>query len=199
MRKILHDGGSDSPFRDLVFLGRVSLDGTGTMLFVSGERPNTALNTGFAVFDISTDASNPAHLDTLTELHYEIDSVFYRPRTHLRFLPLLSAGQQCTHLVPHIGHSAVDVFCTQEFAVVLWNPETSALEVADFAMTGEVDRFGNRLPRLLGGRAGDRRQIAQSPDGNHVYRATNFKSREYSDAIHIFERASAMKPDENMQ
>ena len=39
--------------------------------------------------------------------------------------------------------------------------------------------------------------MTQSPDGAHVYRATSVADYAQTDAIHIFERASAMKPDEH--
>ena len=83
--------------------------------------------------------------------------------------------------------------------MVRWNPETQALEVTDFAASGANDRFGNTVPDLpnrdyLGFRP---RQMTQSPDGAHVYRATSVADYAQTDAIHIFERASAMKPDEH--
>ena len=69
-----------------------------------------------------------------------------------------------------------------------WNPETSTLEVTDFAVSGDRDRFGNPVP-VLGYRD---RQMAQSPDGAHVYRTTHWQDQGQSSAIHIFERAGAM-------
>ena len=196
VRKIPLTDTPDSPFQDLSFLKNVSLDGTGSMLFVSGERPYTALRTDFAVFDVSTDPSTPTHLDTLTGLHYETDSVSSPPLTHQRYFPFDYRSRLCNVLVPHAGHPAVDVFCTQGFAVVAWNPATRALEVADFAVAGSDDRFGNRLPAILGSHLREPIRIAQSPDGNHVYRTTDAESGEHVDAIHLFERARAMTPVE---
>ena len=194
VREIPLTGTPDSPFEDLSILKNVSLDGTGSMLFVSGERPYTALRTNFAVFDVSTDPTTPAHLDTLTGLHYETDSGSSPPLTHRRYFPFDPRNRLCNVLVPHAGHTAVDVFCTQGFAVVAWNPATGALEVADFALAGSDDRFGNRLPAILGAHFPEPIRIVQSPDGNHVYRTTDAESGEHVDAIHIYERASAMTP-----
>ena len=195
-REIPLTGTPDSPFQELIYLKNVSLDGTGTMLFVSGERPHTALRTGFAAFDVSTDPSTPAHLDTLTGLHHETAYGFSRPLTHLRYFPFDSRTRVCNVLVPHTGHTGIDVFCDQGFAVVAWNPATSELEVADFAVAGLDDRFGNRVPPVLGSHHRAQYRIVQSSDGIHVYRTTNTESEAYADAIHIFEREGAMTPGE---
>ncbi len=194
VREIPHDGTSDSVFGDVRSLANVSLDGTGTMLFVSGRRSFGALRAGFTAFDISTDPSNPAHLDTLTQLHYETDAVSFRPLSHLLDRLYAFSEPWCNLLLPHAGHTGIDVFCSHGFAVIAWNPATSALEVADLAVADSEDRFGNRLPPVLGSRTANPGRIVPSPDGRHIYRATNFESEEFSDAIHIFERASAMTP-----
>ena len=41
-----------------------------------------------------------------------------------------------------------------------------------------------------------RRQLAQDPDGLHVYLATAATETAHIDAVHILERATAMQPDE---
>ena len=187
---------SGSPFQDLRELTNVSLDGSGTILFVAGGYPGriSAFDMGFVAFEIATDPSNPAHLDTLTQLYYESDRESVLLWNHLRHPIRHLDIDLCNLLVPHAGRTGLDVFCLNGFAVIVWNPVTKALEVTDFAVAGRDDRFGNSLPDLFGAYVSGRRQIAQSPDGAHIYRATNFVAGEYSDGIHIFERASAMKP-----
>ena len=197
VREIPHDGTSDSVFGDVRSLANVSLDGTGAMLFVSGGRSFGSLRAGFTAFDIAADPSNPAHLDTLTQLHYETDAVFVRPLTHQFDLLYGLGSRQCNLLLPHVGHTGIDVFCSRGFAVIAWNPATNELEVADLAVAGSEDRFGNRLPPVPGAQGPRQGRIEPSPDGRHVYRASNFESGEFSDAIHIFERASAMTPGED--
>ena len=192
-REIQSNTGPDNPLGELQDLRNVSLGGDGNMLFVSGEPTAIffSLRAAIAAFDISADPANPAYLDTTSDLFYQNnqDTVFVP--THIS----TSGGfSQCWNLVPHTGAQAVDVFCARGFYVVAWNAATKALEVTDFAVFGSEDRFGNTLPYHLGGGWLDVRQMAHSPDGAHVYKATSLENNEYSDAIHIFERANAMTP-----
>ena len=179
----------------------MSLDAAGEILFVSGLKENFGdpLDAAVAAFDVSTDPANPAHLDTLTRLHFEEDLNAFFVQHHL-WPQIDNTMRQCGELVPHADRPAVDVFCVSGgFYVVAWNPLTGELEVADFGGAGGDDRFGNVLPYHPGWYwwrwTESRRQIAQSADGAHVYRASSESDRELSDAIHIFERASAFEFD----
>ena len=201
VREVSLNDSAGGPFRGISRLRSVSLDAAGEILFVSGLKENfaAAFDAAVAAFDVSTDPANPAHLDTLREMYFEEDLNAAFVRNHLRS-GIRATMRQCGELVPHADRPAVDIFCiTGSFCVVAWNPGTSALEVTDFAGAGAYDRFGNVLPYHPGwwwsNWTESRRQIAQSPDGAHVYRATSESDREFSDAVHIFERASAMKPD----
>ena len=106
----------------------------------------------------------------------------------------------CRRLVPHAGRAAVDVVCPNGFFIVQLNPVKNVLEATDAADTGAEDRFGNVLPVDHGDAFFNTyRQIAQSPDGAHIYVATDVASDGwgYADAIHIFERAHAIGPAES--
>ena len=80
------------------------------------------------------------------------------------------------------------------------------LHLPDKALdSGVLDRRperGNSLPagafQMTGGptRNYRRRQLAQDPDGLHVYLATAATETAHIDAVHILERATAMQPDE---
>lgn len=198
VRAISKSDNADNPFQGLREIRSVSLDGNGSVLFVTGTISSTILGVAIAAFDISSDSSNPTHLDTWTGLHFDDFPVGSRPRSLLHS----TLGQLgfCDTLLPHTGRSAVDVFCQLGFLVVAWNPASEALELADLAVAGAADRFGNVLPYNLGfgwdNQLFDRRQMAQSPDGAHAYRATRVAYGELSDAIHVFERAIAMTPVE---
>ena len=196
-REILQDNSPDGPFHEMRTFKNVSLDADGSTLFVSGMQSDysAASDTAIAAFDVSAAPSNPAHLDTLTGLYFEQDLEAIIAWNHLQ--PRPGAFTQCNHLVAHADLPAVDVFCSHGYYVVVWNPATNALEVTDFAVSGADDRFGNRLPYHLGESQYDhRRQMAQGPDGAQVYRTTSVSAGEYSDAIHVFERASALTPAE---
>ncbi|MDD9999643.1 MAG: S8 family serine peptidase [Rhodospirillaceae bacterium] len=195
VREIPAYGAPNGPFQDLNELRNVSLDGTGTILFVTGTYDGgSAFEIGFSAFDISTDPSNPVHLDTLVKFHYERDLESAFLWNHLRHPFVFLDFNLCNLLVPHAGRTGVDVLCVDGYGVVVWNPVSGALEVTDFAVAGWGDRFGNSLPDRFGSNVKGRRQVGQSPDGAHIYRATSLLAGEYSDAIHIFERASAMTP-----
>jgi len=194
-REILSDGDSQGPFNGLGGLRDLALAANGTVLFVSAEQQSgSVLESSVAAFDLSDDPANPVHLDTLAALHVESNLEVRRSWSHLWPFYRLSG---CQNLLPHGDLPAVDMFCGNGYYVVSWNPESGALEVADFALAGERDRFGNTLAYNLGvdWSSGQRRQMASSPDGALVYRATNLSDHELADAIHIFERAAAMEPD----
>lgn len=184
-REYLHGNDPDSPFYEMGSLRNAALDANASVLFVSAEqsRPRAVFDSAIAAFDISGDRSSPEHLDTLTGF----DRVASAMSNHLK--PLRNSLRDCRHLLPHADLVAVDVFCQSGYFVVRWNPETASLEVTDFAVTNTADRFGNKLPPDLGHRD---RQMANSPDGKHAYRAND--DTRYN-AIYIFERASAMYGD----
>lgn len=182
----------ENPFYGMRDLRAVAVDADGALLFVAGEK--TAVPAVFdsmiAAFDIATDPSSPAHLHTLTDMHFEQDLSATRAWSHLK--PNLHlAFTSCSHLEPHSDLPAVDVFCRDGFYVARWNAVTGVLEVTDFAEAGSVDRFGSTVPWLVP----RNRQWTRSPDGAHVYTATNAAGDALPDAIHVFQRASAIAPD----
>ena len=203
-REILRDSGAENPFRAMRELHGVTLDGQGATLFVSGGKSGSdafgeTLTAAVAAFDVSTDPSNPMHLDTLTDLYIETDLEALHARNHLK--PSGWVLWDCLYLEPHADLPAVDVFCETGYYVVRWNPETQSLEVTDFAVSGANHRYGSTLPNFWNhelSRHGSRlrlREMTQSPDGMHVYLTTAAVEGAQADAIHVFERASAMKPD----
>ncbi len=195
-RVIPRNNSSDNPFLDTLELTDVSLDGTGALLFVSMRYSPVFYRSTVAVaaFDIATDASNPSHLDTLYSMYVDSDPELAGAPTHVNYLGRFTNNSFCQHLMPHPGRAAVDIFCSDRFSVVAWNPSVNALEIVDFGIAGEEDRFGNRHPDIVANRSGYVQQLAPSPDGSHVYRATSVASGELSDAIHIYERASSRTP-----
>lgn len=195
---------TDGPNDALSLLGNIrdlSIDGTHTMLFVSGSNMSdeghrrSTREVAIAAFEISSDPSNPAHRDTFSRLAWQKDGdIHFNVRSHVS---RLGPFDHCRRLLPHAGRPAVDVVCPDGFFVVQWNPATGVLEAADAADTGEEDRFGNMLPYDQGTEFFNTyRQIAQSTDGAHFYVATDVASDAwgYADAVHIFERARAMTP-----
>jgi len=178
------------PFYKMRSLRHATIDASGTVLFVTGfHSEDSVTNTAVAAFDISADPSNPAHLDTLTGFHFhEADRGTLNAWNHLQLGP--NAFSSCDKPIAHGELAAVDVFCTRGYFVVQWNPEGSALEVTDFAVSGDRDRFGNVVP-VLGWQD---RKMAQSPDGAHAYRTTSLQIQ--SSAIHIFQRGGAMLADD---
>ena len=196
-REIVREGDPASPFYEMSGFRDIALDAQGGLLFVSGAKSGRSdvFDTAIGVFDVSMDPSNPVHLDTLTRLHFETDLDANRAWNHLK--PARNTFRNCNYLVPHGVLHAVDVFCPGGYYVVRWNPGTQALEVTDFAASGSSDRFGNTIPDLVSQAWNFRpRQMTQSPDGAHVYRATSLAEFAQTDAIHVFERASAMEPVE---
>ena len=176
-------------FRDL------AVDANGTVLFVAGEKTNYSdvFDSAVAAFDIATDPSEPAHVHTLTQMHFEqhLDAIL--AWNHLK--PYLSPPPRrvfyaCDKLLPHGDLPAVDVYCANGYFVVRRDPETAAIEVTDFAQSGRSDRFDHTLAFL----GGDKGQMANSPDGTHAYGTSRLADGHFADAIHVFERASAMKP-----
>lgn len=195
------------PFQGLGGIERVAIDGRRAVLFVAGSQ--SILSTGspfdrpfldapIVAFDVATDPSNPRHLGTLTRNHAELNLDVAASWSHLKPSWNFERLQGCNSMVPHADLPAVDVFCANGYFVAHWNRDTARLEIADFAIAGERDRFGGSLPNSLGQRWNNRyRQMAQSPDGGRVYRTTSAKQDGAFDAIHVFERASAagFQPD----
>ncbi len=198
---------SDPSFNELGGIERVAIDRRGTILFVAGSQ--SILSTGspldwpfldapIVAFDVGIDPSNPLYLDTLTRNHAELNFDIYASWSHLKPSWDFERLQDCNSMVPHADLPAIDVFCANGYFVAHWNRDTATLEIADFAVAGERDRFGGSLPNLLGRRWNHQyRQMAQSPDGGRVYRTTSASKDGAFDAIHVFERASAtgFQPD----
>ena len=196
---------SDPSFDKLGGIERVAIDRRGTILFVAGSQ--SILSTGspfdrpfldapIVAFDVGIDPSNPLYLDTLTRNHAELNFDIYASWSHLKPSWDFERLRGCNSIVPHADLPAVDVFCANGYFVAHWNRDTATLEIADFAIAGERDRFGGSLPNLLGSRW-RHRQMAQSPNGGRVYRTTSVSNDGVFDAIHVFERASAagFQPD----
>ena len=202
-RQIQRSDGLDNDFSLMGNIKNLSLDGTHTMLFVSGSNisDNGFVQHGgevtIAAFAISSNPSDPAHRGTLSRLAWQNDGdIYFNVHSHV---PRPGPFIGCDRLMPHAGRVAVDVICADGFFVVEWNPANNVLEVTDAADTGAEDRFGNTLPYERSYDFLDTfRQVAQSPDGAHFYVATDVASGTwgYADAIHVFERASAMTPAE---
>ena len=173
---------SEGPFKDLGVLVGLALDPSGKYLFVTGyQGPNTAL------FDLSEDASNPKFLDSVTSYYARSGGEVFSS-SHLS--PF--GNDNCPFAVSRSTAIAVDKICSDSFVVVRWDPASEKLEVTDFATPNHPDRFGKSLESFTL----RTRQIAQSPDGAHIYLATN-QAADYSpDAIHVFGRASAMTVDD---
>ncbi|MYF85072.1 MAG: S8 family serine peptidase [Rhodospirillaceae bacterium] len=186
---VLRNNDPDGPFYQMGDLRDVAVDANGDTVFVAGARTASSgiLDSAVAVFDIGADAARPAHLHTLTRMHFEQDLDAVRASSHLK-PDLYGAFYSCERIEPHGHLPAVDVFCRNGYYVVRYNALTRALEVSDFAKSGSDDRFGSAVPAL--GAVG--RQWAQSPDGAHVYTANSATRDALSDEIHLFERASAV-------
>ena len=178
----------EGPFYKMGSLRHATVDADGAVLFVAGSHSeNSVTDTAVAAFDISADPTNPTHLDTLTGFYFhEADIGTLNAWNHLQLLPGALSG--CDKPVAHGEIAAIDVFCTDGYFVVRWNPDSSALEVTDFGVSGDRDRFGNLVPFL----GYWDRKMAQSPGGAHAYRTTHWQDEGQSSAIHIFERAGAM-------
>ena len=205
-REILFsDNVSDAYFDGLGGIERVALESSGGVLFVSG--PQSIFPTGspldypffdaaIVAFDVETDPSSPRRLGALTRVHAELSLEAAASWSHLKPSYDYKRLRGCHSMFPHADLPAVDVFCDNGWYVAHWNRDAETLEVADFAVAGERDRFGATLPETLGWRW-NYRQMAQSPDGGRVYRTTNAGQDGAFDAIHVFERASAagFQPD----
>lgn len=201
--EILLVGSSGNSFQALRELASVGIDRGGELLFVSGPRtvgPSTGspldfplLPSAIVAFDISADPSSPRYLDSLTRSYAELNNDVYLSWSHLKPSFDFDRLRGCFSMVSHGNLPAIDVFCNNGYFVAAWNPDTSRLELADFAITDERDQFGNILPESLGSSlsGGRYRQLAQSPGGGHVYYATSASQDRTRDAIHLFERASA--------
>ena len=203
MKRIQRSNALDNPFSLLGDIKDLSLDGTHTMLYVSGRNISgrghrrAGAEVAIAAFEIASDPSDPAYRGTFSRLAWQNNGeIFFNVQSHERRPgPFVN----CRRLVPHADRAAVDVVCPNGFFVVQWNSEGNVLEATDGANSGSEDRFGSLLPYDHGGAFFNTyRQIAQSPDGAHIYVATDVASDGwgYADAIHIFERAIAMSPPE---
>lgn len=200
IREILLTGETHDPFHALNELETIAIDGKGDFLFVSGPRtigfPTGSpldfpfLDEPIVVFDIAADPSSPRYLDSLTRIHAELNFDVYSSWSHLKPSFGFERLRGCSRMVSHAALPAVDVFCDNGYFVAAWNSENSQLEFADFAISGERDQFGSTLPDSVGS-SRTFRQMAQSPDGGHVYYATSASQDRTRDAIHLFERASA--------
>ena len=72
---------------------------------------------------------------------------------------------------------AVDVLCGNAAFSVEWRPDANELVATDYVAAWQPDRFNNPVPKF-----GHAKGMAASPDGRHVYLATE------NDGILIFER-----------
>ena len=191
-REIVRDGDPENPFFAVSAFHDVALNAQGDVLFVVGKKiaQGGVFDAAVAAFDVSGDPPGTAHLHTLTGMYFETDPDAGRAWNHL--MPGPGALNHCETLVPHAGLAAVDVFCAWGFFVVRWDPQARALKVTDFAVSGTNDRFGNRLAQIpvlnFEYCCEGRRQMAQDPEGAHVYLATAATETQQLDAIHVFER-----------
>ena len=185
VREILRgDPVSGDPFVDMPYLTDVTLDESGAFLFVTSAHGPSA-----AIFDLSEGGSNPRFLDAATSF-YQFPTGTRRGRTHL--LTNKGTFDTCITAMPRPTGVSVDQICRSSYNVFRWDPDARELLVSDFAHYNNVDRFGTSLPLFTRWK----RQIAQSPDGAHVYLVTNHVADGLTDAIHILERTSAMSVDE---
>ncbi|MYE28536.1 MAG: S8 family serine peptidase [Gammaproteobacteria bacterium] len=196
-----------APFKGLGGIERAALDNGGGILFVSGPQSifptgspfdNPFFDAAIVAFDVETDPAAPRRLDALTRVHAERSVEVAASWSHLKPSYYYERLRNCHWMYPHADLPAVDVFCENGWYVAHWDRDTETLEVADFAVAGERDRFGATLPETLGAHwSWEYRQMAQSPDGGRVYRTTNAGQDGAFDAIHVFERASAagFQPD----
>ncbi|MYE99520.1 MAG: lactonase family protein, partial [Gammaproteobacteria bacterium] len=196
-----------APFKGLGGIERAALDNGGGILFVSGPQsifPTASpfdipfFDAAIVAFDVETDPAAPRRLDALTRVHAERSVEVAASWSHLKPSYDYERLRNCHWMYPHADLPAVDVFCENGWYVAHWDRDTETLEVADFAVAGERDRFGATLPETLGAHwSWEYRQMAQSPDGGRVYRTTNAGQDGAFDAIHVFERASAagFQPD----
>ena len=178
---------SPEAFLDIQGLSGLELDSTGRYLFATGSSAPQA-----AVFDVSADASLPVFLDSVTDFHFSNSSDF------LAFTPFHSYPGffgECWYAERHGSLPAIDVICADGFYTAWWDASAGELAVIDYANSGSFDRFGTEVPRFTIGA----RQLAQSPNGAHLYLATGNARQEVSDphSIHVFERASGRTLDES--
>ena len=173
--------------RILGFLSWVDLDESGKYLFAATGSAHVA------VFDVSTDPANPRLLDKLNGFYIAQAEREVELANYL-FSPI--DVNWCGWGVRHGLRYAVDFACRQGYHVVRWDAESETLLVTDWGQAGHVDRFGGTPPQLPQMQSV---QPVQSPDGKHLY-AFDYPYEPYRasrgrDAIHIFQRASAMTLD----
>ena len=135
-------------------------------LFAIGPRwssPDTNL------FQLERD-SDPRYLDTLRPVDA---SLSWRNR-----------GVECRYAAARNAVPAVDVFCRDAAFSVEWRPDAGELAATDYVAAWQQDRFNNAVPEF-----GDLMAMAASPDGRHVYLATE------NEGILIFERVGNVAAD----
>ena len=158
----------------------LALDSSGKFLFVTG-----SFAPEIAVFDVSGDPGLPIHLDSIVEFHYQSSFEL------LLFTPYHTYPDRfgaCHYAERHGNLPAVDTICTYGSYTTWWDGSKNELAVIDYANSEAEDRFGTQVPEFLVGP----RQLAQSPNGAHLYLATGGDTQSVPDphAIHVFERAS---------
>ena len=173
----------DVPFEGIGKLHNLVLDRSGRYLFVTGER-----SLRVAIFDLSEDSSNPSFIDSVTGSFRDESGRSFWSQT---MIPV-RAAKGCSFAKSHGNRIAVDVLCQYGFYSVLWDEVSEELRITDYAASERADRFGNIFPIL----SREWTQFAQSPDGKHLYLPTRNFNDLLPDAIHIFERASAMTVDD---
>ena len=181
------DPQSPGAFQGIQGLRGIELDSTGKYLFVTGPfAPQVA------VFEVSANPALPTFLDSATTFHSEtsFELIFLTP-----YHSYPGNFGACHFAMRHGSLPAVDVICGSGFYTAWWDASKNELAIIDYANSGARDRFGTEVPELL---TGDR-QMAQSPNGAHLYLATGKANQEVSDphAIHVFERASGRSLDES--
>lgn len=87
------------------------------------------------------------------------------------------AGNTCHFATVRDAALAVDVFCRDAAFSVEWRPDATELAATDYMASWQPDRFNNPVPEF-----GAAKGMAASPDGRHVYLATE------NSGILIFER-----------
>ena len=92
-------------------------------------------------------------------------------------LPYRNRAIECRFAAARNAAPAVDVFCRNAAFSVEWRPDANELAATDYVAASQPDRFNNPVPEF-----GDATAMAASPDGRHVYLATE------NDGILIFER-----------
>ena len=169
-------------FQGIQGIRNLELDSVGRYLFATGQfAPQVA------IFDVSANSAWPAFMDSVSSFHYE-DGFEFSNLTPFHRRPGYFGA--CNFAERHGELPAVDVLCRSGFYTAWWDASRNELAVIDYANSGSLDHSGSQLPELLVGS----RQLAQSPNGDHVYLPTGSGPNPH--AIHVFERASGRTLDE---